>query len=227
MQEILFADDDRVMRKSFCGVFAAEGFSVRAVKNGEECVAAFLEKRPDVVVLDVMMPGMNGFETCQAIRRHDADVPVLFLSCLPDDTKKLRAYNLGADDYVEKGTNSDVIVAKLRALLRRVSASAPAPAEADCLRLGAVEVNLKSQDVFCDGACIERLTKTEADILKILASPRGQTFTCDELIARLRGEGFACTDMMLYSHVSRLRRKLGTASTLLSSNRDSGYCLLK
>lgn len=191
------------MRKSFCGVFAAEGFSVRAVKSGEECVAAFLEKRPDVVVLDVMMPGMNGFETCQAIRRHDADVPVLFLSCLPDDTKKLRA------------------------LLRRVSASAPAPAEADCLRLGAVEVNLKSQDVFCDGACIERLTKTEADILKILASPRGQTFTCDELIARLRGEGFACTDMMLYSHVSRLRRKLGTASTLLSSNRDSGYCLLK
>ena len=224
--EILLVDDERVMRKAYRAAFEADGFAVREARNGEEGVAAFRERRPAVVVLDMMMPKMNGLEACKAIRAIDADVPILFLSCLSEDTKKLRAYDSGADDYIEKATNTEVILAKLHAVLRRVEASArPSASAGDRLRLGAVEVDLKSGEVFAEGRVAERLTRTEADILFVLSEHRGQSFTCDDLIARLRGEGFACEDAMLYSHVSRLRKKLGPASGLLTSLRDVGYSL--
>ena len=224
--EILLVDDDRVMRASYSATFKDEGFVVRTAKNGVEAVAAFQEKHPDVVILDMMMPKMGGLEACQAIRAMDAAVPILFLSCLSDDTKKLRAYDSGADDYVEKTTNVDVIVAKIRAFLRRVASAGTATAD-DRLHLGAVEVDLRGGEVSVAGAASERLTKTECDILRILAAKRGQTLTCNELIAALRGEGFACVDSMLYSHVSRLRKKLGPASDLLSSASGAGYCLVR
>ena len=224
--DILLADDDRLMRKAFGALLESEGFSVRAARNGEEAVAAFAERRPDMVVLDMMMPKMNGLETCKAIRERDASVPILFLSCLADDTKKLRAYDSGADDYVEKTTNGDVIVAKIRAVLRRVAEASCAAEERDRLRLGRVEVDLKSHEVFFSGELANRLTKTECDILKILSSRRGQTFPRDELIAGLRGEGFVCEDALLYVHVSNLRKKLGVAAEMLTSVRDVGYSLL-
>ena len=223
--EILFVDDDRVMRKAYRLAFEADGLSVREAKNGEEGLAAFREKRPDAVVLDMMMPKMNGLEACKAIRAIDADVPILFLSCLSEDTKKLRAYSSGADDYIEKATDMEIVLAKLRAILRRVAASEQAAASNGLLRLGEVEIDLKGGDVFVGGQVVERLTRTESDILWILSEQRGRSFTRDELIAKLRGTGFACEDAMLYVHVSRLRKKLGRASGYLSCLRDVGYSL--
>ena len=223
--EILFVDDDRVIRKTYRAAFESDGFAVRDARNGEEGLAAFREKRPDVVVLDMMMPKMNGLETCRAIRQIDAHVPILFLSCLAEDTKKLRAYDSGADDYIEKTTNLEVVLAKLHAILRRMTAIQKETALNDRLRIGEVEVDLKGGDVIVDGKTDERLTRTEADILRILSAHRGESFTCDELIARLRGDGYACEDAMLYSHVSRLRKKLGPASEHLISLREIGYSL--
>ena len=224
--EILFVDDDRVMRKAYRAAFESDGFLVREARNGEEGVAAFRERRPDVIVLDMMMPKMNGLEACKAIRALDADVPILFLSCLSADTKKLRAYDSGADDYVEKATNTEVVLAKIHAILRRVTAAERAIAANDRIDLGAVEVDLKSAEVLVDGRVTEHLTRTEADILRLLAAQRGRPLTRDELIAGLRGEGFACEDSMLYMHVSRLRKKLGSAAERLASARDVGYALL-
>lgn len=226
--DILLVDDERVVRKSFRALFEAEGLSVREAKNGEEGLAAFLEERPGIVLLDVMMPKMNGLQACEAIRAHDPAVPVLFLSAVPTETTQLRAYGVGADDYVEKSCNPDLIVAKVRAALRRSdrAAASAAPAESVRIRLGATEVDAISLEVSRSGESCGRLTKTEGDVLRILASERGRTFSTDELIARLRGEGFACEDAMLYVHVSNLRRKLGPAAALVSSARGIGYSLL-
>ena len=225
--EILIADDERVMRLKYRRLFESEGFAVREAKDGAEAVAAFDERRPDITVLDMMMPVLNGLEACRKIRVRDPGAPVLFLSCVPDDTKKVRAYDVGADDYVEKGTNDDLLVAKVRALLRRAATPAyAAGASGDRVRLGTVEVDLKSREVFFAGEPAGRLTKTERDVLAALNACRGQTLSRDELIAALRGEGFACEDTMLYVHVSNLRKKLGAASGLLSSARDAGYALL-
>jgi len=222
--DILLVDDERSMRKSFRTLFEAEGLSVCEAKNGEEGVAAFLETRPRLVLLDVMMPKMNGIQACERIRELDASVPILFLSAVPSETTKLRAYGVGADDYIEKACNPDLILAKVRAALRRrpVAATAgPLPR----IRLGSTEVDPVNLDVLRGGKACGRLTRTEGDILRVLASERGRTFTTDELIARLRGEGFACEDTMLYVHVSNLRRKLGPAAELLSSGRGVGYML--
>lgn len=231
--EVLLVEDDRVARRSFAAVLAAEGFSVREAKDGEAGVAAFAERRPDVVVLDLMMPKMDGLAACREIRAHDAAVPVIFLTCVPSETKQLRAYADGADDYVMKSANPDLLVAKVRAAARRSAATAATrPAEGaaagggDRLRLGSVEVDLRSMEVRSGGVTSARLTRTERDILRVLSARRGRTLSRDELLAALRGEGFVCEDSMVYAHVSRLRRKLGAAAGMLKSARDAGYALL-
>lgn len=228
--EILLVDDERVVRKSFRALFEAEGLVVREAKNGDEGIAAFIAKRPDLVLLDVMMPKRNGLQACAEIRARDALVPILFLTGVPSETTQLRAYGVGADDYLEKDANPDLVIAKIRAAIRRGRAAAEAsscasPAD-ERIRLGRVEVEPTSLDVFCAGKPCARLTKTEGDILRILAAHRGRTFSTDELIAKLRGEGFACEDILLYVHVSNLRRKLGPAAGLLTSARGVGYSLL-
>ena len=222
--DILLVDDERVVRRAFRELFESEGLSVREAKNGEEGLAAFLEERPGLVLLDVMMPKMNGLQACEAIRARDASVPILFLSGVPSETTQLRAYGVGADDYIEKDRNPDLVVAKVRAALRRNALAVPAPPSVR-IRLGATEVDGASLDVSRAGETCGRLTKTEGDILRILASERGRTFSTDDLIARLRGEGFACEDAMLYVHISNLRRKLGPAALLLVSARGIGYTL--
>ena len=232
-QEILLVEDERVVRRAFRTLFETEGFAVRKAKNGDEGVAAFRAKRPDLVILDVMMPKKNGLQACEEIRALDACVPILFLTGVPSETTQLRAYGVGADDYVEKAANPDLLMAKVRAAARRGSAASAAVASAAeavnaRICLGRVEVDPSSLDVFCSGKPrpSARLTKTEGDILRILAANRGRTFSTDELIARLRGEGFACEDMLLYVHVSNLRKKLGPAAALLTSSRGIGYALL-
>lgn len=222
--DILLVDDERIVRKTFRELFEAEGFSVREAKNGEEGVSAFEKERPGLVLLDVMMPKKNGLQACEEIRARDSSVPILFLSGVPSETTQLRAYGVGADDYIEKDRNPDLIVAKVRATLRRGALAAPPPPVR--IRLGATEVDGANLEVSRAGEICGHLTKTEGDILWILASARGRTFSTDELIARLRGEGFACEDAMLYVHVSNLRRKLGPASPLLVSARGVGYTLL-
>lgn len=227
--EILLVDDERVVRKAFCALFEAEGFSVREARNGDEGLAAFDERRPDLVLLDVMMPKRNGLQACEAMRAHDALVPILFLTGVPSETTQLRAYGVGADDYIEKDANPDLIVAKVRAAVRRGQAAArmaPSPSAGERLRLGGVEVDWANLDVTRSGQAVGRLTKTEGDILRILATSRGRTFSTDELIAQLRGSGFACVDEMLYMHISNLRKKLGPAAALLTSARGVGYALL-
>ena len=108
---------------------------------------------------------------------------------------------------------------------RELYAAAQSATTGDVIRLGQVAVNLATFGVESPGRPAGRLTKTEADILRILAAARGRRLTTDELIAALRGAGFACEDTMLYVHVSNLRRKLGPASDMLSSSRGAGYCL--
>ncbi len=228
--EILLVDDERVVRKSFRALFEAEGLVVREARNGDEGIAAFFAKRPDLVLLDVMMPKKNGLQACAEIRARDALVPILFLTGVPSETTQLRAYGVGADDYLEKDANPDLVLAKIRAAIRRGRAAADASSAAsqaeERLRLGSVEVDWTNLDVFQSGRPAGRLTKTEGDILRMLAAHRGRAFTTDELIARLRGGGFACVDEMLYMHISHLRKKLGPAAMLLTNARGVGYALL-
>lgn len=225
--EILLADDERAFRSGMKALLESEGFAVRTARDGEAAVRKFAERVPDLVMLDVMMPRMNGFRACEEIRKTDRRVPVVFLTAKDGEVDQVRALGLGADDYVSKSAPEALLVARIRrAVERSRELVAGRTADADgCMHLGQTVVDMTSLVVTVGGEAAGRLTKTEADILRILAGRRGQHFSTDELIAALRGDGFACEDTMLYVHVSNLRRKLGPAAALLSTSRNAGYAL--
>lgn len=226
MAEILIADDERIIRDGMKALLSGEGYAVRTARDGEEAVRKFAERRPDLVLLDVMMPKANGFRACEEIRRKDRLVPVVFLTAKDSEADQVRGIGLGADDYVSKTAGDAVLLARIgRALERAADVTSAIPA--DVLRLGEVTVDLQRLRVVRDGAGeIAVLTKTEADILRRLAASRGVFVDGASLIAALRGEGFVCEDGMLYVHVSHLRRKLGPAGDLVDSERGAGYRLI-
>ena len=225
MNEILIVDDERVLRDGLKATLTGEGFAVRTARDGEEAIARISEKRPDLVLLDVMMPKMNGFRCCQEIRKADVRLPIVFLTAKDAEGDQVRGLGLGADDYVSKTASDAILLARVnRALVRAQSVDAET-AEEDCLHLGAVTVDWRKCAISVNGRETDVLTKTEADLLRILVVHRGEMIGLDALIAALRGRGFACEDGMLYSHMSNLRRKLGPAARLLVSKRHLGYAL--
>ena len=225
--EILIVEDERALRAGMKGLLSGEGYAVRTARDGEEALAKIAEKRPDLVLLDVMMPKMNGFRCCEEIRKADALMPVVFLTAKDSEADQVRGLGLGADDYVSKDAGEAVLLARIgRALARaekmdeRVIRGIGAE-----IRLGKVTVDLRTFSVAEGGRELARLTKSEADVLKLLYSRRGEVLASDDLITELRGSGFACEDGMLSSHVYNLRKKLGAASDLIGNRRGVGYVL--
>lgn len=226
MTEILVADDERVIRDSLRSLFTAEGFKVRLARDGREAVAKFLEKRPDIVLLDVMMPKENGFSACEEIRRRDRLVPVVFLTAKDADIDQLRGMGAGADDYVSKSVADEVLVSRVKRALDRYRDMMSITSAGRIVAVGAVTVDLSSSAVTAGGTEIARLTRTECGILDILNSLRNSVVAADAIVERLRGVGFACEDGMLYTHVSNLRKKLGPAASMIESVRGEGYKLV-
>lgn len=219
--DILLADDERLLRKGLSRRLEAEGFTVRAVRYGEEALAQFRERRPDLLILDINMPHLDGFAVCTQVRQLDPRVPIIFLTANASEVNEVYAFGCGADDFFDKADNLTLLIARIRRALARNEVSENVP---NVVKIGAVSVNLDTQLVQ-DGASTERLTSTEAGILRVLVASRGHWLTKDELIASLRGAGFACEDGLVYTHLSRLRRKLGAGAELLLTERNSGYCL--
>lgn len=224
--DVLVVDDERAVRNGLRALLEAEGFSVRTARSGGEALRLFAERRADVVLLDVMMPGKNGVQTCVELRRADPIVPILFLTAVPSDTTELRAFGAGADDYVEKGTNPDVLVARVRAVLRRTAARVAAAAEDSIVRLGPVTADLSLFQVTDGRGLDESLTRTEAAILAELDRRRGEFVSNDELFSAVHGEGFAGSAAKIRNHISTLRRKLGRARDMIVNNPNAGYRLL-
>ena len=227
MFEILIVDDERAIRAALKALLESEGYVVRTARNGAEAVARFREVRPDLVLLDVMMPAENGFSVCRRIRQLDPAVPIAFLTAKDDDAAELRGFGSGCDDFISKATCDELMLARIRRLVRRPHDARLALAQPKLVRLGSVSVDLHRGVVLEAGCEIARLTKTEADLLRLLDSDRGSPFSVGELIDGLRGAGYACEDAMVYVHVSNIRHKLGRAAAMLASMRGVGYRLVE
>lgn len=228
MVQILIVDDERVIRDGLKALLAGEGYSVRAVRDGDAALAAIAERRPDLVLLDIMMPRLSGFKTCEAIRRTDKLLPVVFLTAKVAEADMIRAKELGCEDFVSKSASDTFLLTCVRCALTRARAfdAGLSDRESSPIRLGGVSVHPKTLVVTKGDSMISRLTKTEGDILKLLLAARGEPVTKDKLIESLRGQGFACVDTMVYMHVSNLRRKLGPAGAHVVTNRNVGYSLV-
>lgn len=222
--DILVVDDERVIRNGLRALLQEEGYAVSLAHNGDQALEAFASQRPGLILLDLMMPGRNGFSVCDEIRRKDPLVPIIFLTAKDDESAQIRAFGLGADDYIAKSAGSAELLARIRRAMNRAESIRTAATGARTARIGALTVDYDALTVRGDGVD-ERLTKTEADLLWLLNTERGRLFSYGEILDVLRGGGVASA-AALQTHMSRLKRKLGRAGELIFNERSLGYKLL-
>lgn len=217
--DILIADDDRVVRTSIAGLLVRAGCSVRSARDGEEAVRLFADSRPDLVLLDVMMPVLDGFSACRRIRGTGSDVPILFLSALGDEESQLRAFGYGADDYVLKTSPESVLLARIGAALRRARASEPGgDFDFASWRIDASRLSMRRE-----GGETEVLTEREVALLRIFAAHPREVLSREWLMARLWGADADVKDNLLNVVLHNLRAKLGDDSRAIRAVRGTGY----
>ena len=226
--DILIADDEQVARRAFRTLFEGEGYEVRTARDGEEALRKFSERRPDIVLLDVMMPRMNGISACAEIRKVDPLVPILFFTAMPSDVGAVRALGMGADDYIDKSKSPEELASRVAAALRRQRAHAAAAAE---YRPGRIHVGKAVVDfsamTIADGDAVSGMTRFESQLLRLLSSEPGRIFTYDEIMDAAHGSGYSGEDSAIHSAVYRLKAKLGASGALLVSERRIGYRLVR
>jgi two-component system KDP operon response regulator KdpE len=204
-QLILVVDDEPPIVRLVRAKLQADGYAVVTAARGEEALALLEDQRPDLVVLDLMMPGMDGFETLRHIREQ-SQLPVIMLTARAGDADKLRGLQSGADDYVTKPFNPDELSARIAAVLRRTAGSAPAGGRT-LLRYPGVEIDLERRRATVDGEEV-RLSRTEWELLAQLAGNAGRVMLHGELLSRIWGPEFRDEVHYLRTWVSRLRAKL-------------------
>lgn len=224
MCEILVVDDSFELRRYYRELLSAEGYRVRTANDGAMALEAIFVRRPDLVLLDIDMPGRNGFATCEDIRRNDPLLPIIFLTGFDTTANELRARGLGADDFFAKDTDEAVLLAAIRRALDRAIYAANTASQRRLVKLGDLEIDFDMFTISAPGVQ-ERITKTEADILWILNSARGKLFTYEDIFEVLRGNGYIGSDSTLYTHMSRLKKKLGPYENIIDNERGIGYRL--
>ncbi|MBD2867250.1 response regulator transcription factor [Paenibacillus arenilitoris] len=199
---ILVVDDDPSIVELLRDFLENDSFTVQTACDAMEALSAFRQHAIDCIVLDIMMPGQNGFELCRRIRA-ESDVPILFLSARGDDVDKIRGLTLGGDDYIVKTASPGEIVARVKAVLRR--AGSRWEAGGHLLGDGRLKIDLTSREAFVEGRSVP-LTPKEFELLRLFAEHPRQVFTYDQLLDRFwEGVGDRHT---IRVHLSRLRDKI-------------------
>lgn len=198
--EILVIDDDERLVAMLADYLAGNGFTVKRAGSGTAGIAEIRRGAPDAVVLDVMMPDIDGFETCRQIRAF-SDVPILMLTGKGEETDRIVGLELGADDYLPKPFNPRELLARLKAILRR---RAPAVEGRRMLRFGRLEIDPGSRSVRIDGAD-KPLTSYQFDLLVAFAENAGRTLSRERLMDLVKGEELEAFDRSIDVHVSRIR----------------------
>jgi DNA-binding response OmpR family regulator len=220
-RRVLVVEDERTIAEAIAARLRAEGFTVEVAGDGPGAVAAARRTPPDVIVLDVMLPGFDGLEVCRRIQA-ERPVPVLMLTARDDETDLLVGLAVGADDYLTKPFSMRELAARVHALLRRASRVTPAPSAVPALRLGDLEINQAERRVLRGGVEVH-LTPTEFDLLVHLAGRPRTVLPRERLLADVWGWADASGTRTVDSHIKGLRRKLG--SDLIRTVHGVGYAL--
>jgi len=222
---ILIVDDDAHIRQLLVFAFTKAGLDAVEAQDGEAALAAVERHQPDLVVLDINMPRMDGLEVCRRLRAQ-GDLPILFLSSRDDEIDRVLGIELGGDDYVVKPFSPREVVARSMAILRRTSGRPPAVEDVAELKHGKLLLDAEGWVAKWEGQEVP-LTATEFTILRTLVSMPSRIFSRDTIIDRLHGPGFAITDRTIDSHVRNLRRKFEEAgcADLIETRPGVGYRL--
>ena len=210
MDQILLADDDIELGEMLAQYLGTEGFGVETAHDGETALAMARAGHYDLIILDVMMPRLGGFDVLRELRQRSL-VPVLMLTARGEDVDSIVGLELGADDYLAKPCNPRVLVARVRAILRRAAGASAAGADPEApqvLVLGDIEMQTGTRRVYCGGLLVP-LTSTEYSVLEVLLRSAGRVVSKSQLSEHALGRELTPYDRSLDMHVSSLRRKLG------------------
>lgn len=202
-ETILVVDDEPKIVKLARDYLEQSGFRVVAAEDGQMALTVARHERPDLVVLDLNLPSMDGLSVCRVLRR-ESEVPIIMLTARVEETDRLIGLELGADDYITKPFSPRELVARVRAVLRRVQGGVHQPG---VVRAGDLEIDLEGHRVTRNGEPL-RLTRMEFNLLALLAQHPGQTFSRAQLLGRLHGVAYDGYDRSVDAHVKNLRRKL-------------------
>ncbi len=218
---ILIAEDDRAAREALQRALQFEGYAVLAAVDGGEALELLGNNTPDAIVLDVMMPGIDGHTVCRRVRDKGIDTPVLMLTARHEVADRVAGLDAGADDYLVKPYALDELLARLRALLRRTSVTGN---DGTALALGDLVIDAAARQVTRAGNIVE-LTKTEFDLLELLVHNQGIVLTRDVVYERIWGYDFETGSKSLDVYIGYLRRKLEVddAPRLIHTMRGVGY----
>ena len=221
-EAVLVVDDEEDLQELVRYNLAKEGFRVTSVGTGEDALTAARSEHPDAVVLDLMLPGVDGLEVCRRLKAdpRTRDIPVLMLTAKSEEIDVVTGLELGADDYLAKPFSSRVLLARLRAVLRR--AQRQPDDEGAVLRRGPLVLDPGRHEVTLDSRPLE-LTHTQFCILHLLARRPGWVFGRAQIVEAVHGDDYPATDRSVDVHIVALRRELGEHGDLIETVRGVGY----
>lgn len=207
-QKILIVDDDANIANLISLYLTKECFDTRTEEDGQSALNAFKEYNPDLVLLDIMLPGIDGYEVCREIRK-ESKVPIIMLSAKTEVFDKVLGLELGADDYMIKPFDSKELVARVKAVLRRYTAPAvaPTPKSDKYVEYKDLIINLSNYEVIYKGKQVE-MTPREIELLFFLASSPNQVFTREQLLDHIWGYEYAGDTRTVDVHIKRIREKI-------------------
>ncbi|MBT8495019.1 MAG: response regulator transcription factor [Deltaproteobacteria bacterium] len=225
MDELLLVDDEAELRATLAYNFRAAGYLVAAVETGEQALAAAARSCPDIVILDIGLPGTSGLEVCRELRSNPQTerVPILILSARDDVIDRVVALEIGADDYVDKPFSVRELLLRVEAVLRRSRQSSTAPRK-ESLRADQLELNPATRQCFLGDDELQ-LTQLEFDLLHTMMARPGRVQSRAQLLANVWKMDEGAETRTIDTHIKRLRNKLGDAGTLIRTYRGVGYSL--
>ena len=216
MSKILIVDDEDKIRDIIKKYAAFDGYEVEEAAGGLEAISKSREKEYDIIILDIMMPDLDGFSVCREIRKK-SNVPVIMLSARGEEYDKIHGFEVGIDDYVVKPFSPKELMMRVAAVLKRTSAPV-----ADSIEIGGIKIDFSARIDYVDGNKID-LTPKEYDLLFYFAKNKGIALTREKLISNVWGYDFYGDDRTLDTHIKLLRKNLGPYSNYIVTLRGVGY----
>lgn len=224
MKKIFVIDDEKDIQDIIKINLGAEGYDVRCFSSAEEALGGLEAATPDLFVLDIMMPGIDGFEFCRRVRAADAwkNIPIIFLSAKSEEIDRVLGLELGGDDYITKPFSIKELKSRVKAMFRRVSRDGEVDAARCAIVCDGIELNPDHYSLRVDGEEVD-LTKTEFEILHMFLKNPGKIFTRDNIIDSIKGQDVYVIDRTVDVHIMNLRKKLGRYKNVIKTFSGVGY----
>ncbi len=222
MEKILIVEDDAAIRFGLEKNLAYEGYDVESAADGERGLEMAFDSQPDLIVLDLMLPGVNGYEICRSVRKHDPSVAILMLSAKSMEGDKVLGLDVGADDFVTKPFSVKEVMARVRALLRKKRAL---EGESEAYKFGIAEIDFQGRTLRVNDKLVET-SKKEFELLRMLVKNRGRVLARDQILNRVWGYDYYGTPRTIDNFVQKLREKVERDATdpeFIRTIRGVGY----